>query len=454
MKRTFARLSILLLVLTLPLVAWRMYLSHVINKELEKISAAGLPTNGEELNRWYPVVPDNQNAALVLTQVFDFLKTINTDPDTRTAEVWKLKDKFPRRADWFTAEQVELIRWHVETNKPALMKAAEALQRPASRYPVDFHRLFSTELPHLAHLANLAYLEQCTALLADLAGRNEEATDSIVSILALARTLDNEPCLISQLVRLRMLRIAHATLEQRANAGAFNPSEIEILKAAFIHTHTTNMAVHALIGERAMAIPYFRMSRAEADKINPPKDGDDAKKNSPLPCHGPAILRLLGYYDLDYGTYLLGMSRAISLLSNSPPGNLRASGFLSRVGEASKDKQRTLSAQTLSAYAGVAGRENEGVANQRLALVALAVESFRNETGRLPEKLEELIPKFFEDVPEDPFTELELQYLRKAKGYVIYSVGSDREDNGGLEKADKKQSDDKGSYDITFTVER
>lgn len=49
---------------------------------------------------------------------------------------------------------------------------------------------------------------------------------------------------------------------------------------------------------------------------------------------------------------------------------------------------------------------------------------------------------------------MDLAYRRTDKGYVIYSVGRDREDNGGLEEADKKQSDDKQSYDITFTVER
>ena len=40
------------------------------------------------------------------------------------------------------------------------------------------------------------------------------------------------------------------------------------------------------------------------------------------------------------------------------------------------------------------------------------------------------------------------------KGYVSYSVGPKHAHNGGLEKADKKESDDRQSYDITFTVER
>src|SRR2546426_7469179 len=113
MKRKFTGILIVLLLIALPLGGWRMYLAHVINRELAEIRAAGLPSNGEELNRWYAPVPDNQNAALVLTQAFALLKTINTCSDKRANEVWKLKDKFPRRADLLTSEQRAVIRGHV-----------------------------------------------------------------------------------------------------------------------------------------------------------------------------------------------------------------------------------------------------------------------------------------------------------------------------------------------------
>ena len=117
-------------------------------------------------------------------------------------------------------------------------------------------------------------------------------------------------------------------------------------------------------------------------------------------------------------------------------------------------RRRTLSGLSLSSYASAARRENEGIALQRLALTALAIESFANDTGRVPEKLEELTPKFLAELPEDPFTGLELKYRRSERGYVAYSVGPDRQDNGGLEHSREKESDDKKSPDITFTVER
>lgn len=455
MKRKLIRISIALLVLiVLPLLAWRTYLASVINRELAKIQVAGLPINGEELNRWYPAVPENQNTALVLTQAFALLNTVNTDSDERCKKVWDLKEKLPRRADQLTSEQVELIRWFVATNQPAMAKAREALVLSSSRYPIDCTKLMGTELPHLVHLVSLAYLNQCSAALAILDGRTNASIENIEAILALAHTLDDEPPLISQLVRLRMVRMAFATLEHQANANTFTVAEIQSLKKLFVNLHTTNTAARALIGERALTIPYFRMTKAEALRLHPPSDQSDSKPNSPLPCHGPTILRLIGYYELDYGSYLIGMNKAITLLSNPPPENLRASRYLSRVGEESTKRRRTLSGQAMSTYAGVPFHEAEAIAHQRMGLLALALESFRNETGSLPDQLEELTPKYYAEAPEDPLTGMDLKYRRTEQGYVIYSVGRDHEDNGGLEKADMKKSSDKTSYDITFIVTR
>ena len=50
---------------------------------------------------------------------------------------------------------------------------------------------------------------------------------------------------------------------------------------------------------------------------------------------------------------------------------------------------------------------------------------------------------FFFNVLSDPFDGQELRYKKLATGYVDYSVGNDRVDDGGDEKKD-----------ITFTVVR
>ncbi len=449
MKRKLLRICLVLVVLLgLPLGLWRLYLAHAINTQLAAIRREGLPTNGEELNRWYPAVPDNQNAALVLTQAFA-LRSFYAD--SRSNLIFKFK--LPKRGEVLSPEQAELLRGYLELNQAPLHKADEALRCAASRYPIDCSLLMSTPLPHLTGLKGMVELHQYAAFLAMDSRDPASATTNIVAMLALARTLDDEPSLISQLVRLRFARMAFTALERRASAAAFDSSELASLTAAFAQTRFTNMAARSLIGERAMTIPYFRMTRTEAAKLNPRRANDDSGPQSLLPCYGPPILRLIGYYELDYGSYLIGMNKAIELLDRPPPGNLRAGAYLARVGEASTERRRTLSGLLISSYVGVARRQNAGIAIQQIALAAMALEKFAHETGSLPQSLTEITPRFLAGVPDDPFSGSPLKYRRTDRGYVIYSVGPDRQDDGGLEVPPERQSSAK-SFDITFVVQR
>jgi hypothetical protein len=62
----------------------------------------------------------------------------------------------------------------------------------------------------------------------------------------------------------------------------------------------------------------------------------------------------------------------------------------------------------------------------------LAVRAYQVETGELPDSLEELVPRYLNAVPRDPFRDAPLQYWRMASDYIVYSVGADGQDDGGL----------------------
>ena len=84
---------------------------------------------------------------------------------------------------------------------------------------------------------------------------------------------------------------------------------------------------------------------------------------------------------------------------------------------------------------------------------AIAVERYQLANGTLPKQLSDLVPAFLPAVPSDPFDGKPLRYKTLGKGYIVHSVGEDREDNGGVEKTAKGVSYVPGT-DITFTVER
>lgn len=447
------RAAIVLLVIALPFISWRILLTHDVNRRLAAIRAAGLPANGKEVNVYYAAVSENQNAALVLTQAFGLIKRFEDDRDDA---VWKLKDTLPRKGAPLTGEQTELVRTYIQMNRPALAKTEEALRLSASRYPIDCSLLADTPLPHLANLTQIANLLQFQTVLAIQSGSNEEAAVLMNKILGVAQTLDEEPLLISQLVRHRMLKMAVMSLERRINFGTLSATETTNLLAMFSRVKATNLVARALAGERGMYAPYFRMTRAEAERIHPlrKKDDEDANKNSPLPYQGPWILRLIGYYERDFGQFLYTMDKNIALAAEPPPDNLVADRSFHQIGQKAMKGSRTLSGSIFTALASGVGHEVEALAYLRMAATALAVEQYRNRNGIVPEELEQLTPDFIAEEPEDPFNGLSLRYQRTEKGYLIYSIGPDLNDDGGREKSDRRKSPDGKSFDLTFVVER
>ena len=172
-------------------------------------AARWTPPNGEELNQWYAPVPEAENAALVLAQAFELRRNY---ADSRSNLVWNFK--LPRHRQPLTAEQAELLKGYFELNAAALAKAGEALKLPRSRYPVDFSFGMQTPLPHLALLKNLAEIHRSRSELSLMAGDTSETVNAISTIVRLAGTLENEPILISQLVRLKILGMAVASLSE------------------------------------------------------------------------------------------------------------------------------------------------------------------------------------------------------------------------------------------------
>jgi len=157
---------------------------------------------------------------------------MRTFPDQRSNEVARFKP--PTRGQKLALNQIQLLSDYVELNHAALDKGNAAIRLPKCRFPIDFAPGFQTLLPHLGKIKTLAQIARDKALLSINSGHAADAIASLRSILGLARTLDEEPVLISQLVRIAVTKIATATLEPRLNAGDLSEMELIELMSAFV----------------------------------------------------------------------------------------------------------------------------------------------------------------------------------------------------------------------------
>jgi hypothetical protein len=443
-------IKIAFLLLLVWFVLWRCLLGWEINCRFATIRAAGLPTSGQELNKWRPQVPDAQNAALVLTQAFALLHTF---PDRRSNEVTEPK-LLAHRTSW-SAETRSLVAEYVKMNEAAIDKAREALRRPHCRYEIDFSYGPDTDFSHLGKLKILARVAALQAALALEQSDGKSGADEIRLTLKLAASLDGDPALVSHLVQNGIIRLATRTTER--NLAWFTPDESfteEVSEALAMREGTNGLAL-ALTGERAMMVPVFRLSWSEIQASSKAaEDGVPRLKHQRYSGKPNPFLWLSGFFERDLNFYLQMMETNISLATLAPPASLIATNMAALFGETPSARTYPFAGMVLPSIARCFVREAGTDAPIRLARMALALERFRLTRGRLPEDLRELTPQFLEAIPLDPFGGTPLRYRRLAKGYVIYSVGPDGRDDNGREEPERKKSTDTNSYDITFTVER
>jgi hypothetical protein len=84
----------------------------------------------------------------------------------------------------------------------------------------------------------------------------------------------------------------------------------------------------------------------------------------------------------------------------------------------------------------------QALQHQRNGEVALALAIYQREQGRYPERLEELTPRYLPTLPNDLFSGQALMYRRTDKGYVLYSVGVNGQDDQGRSDEDDPKGDD------------
>jgi hypothetical protein len=74
--------------------------------------------------------------------------------------------------------------------------------------------------------------------------------------------------------------------------------------------------------------------------------------------------------------------------------------------------------------------------------IAFALAAFKADSGKYPQSLDPLAPKYLPTVPPDLFSGKALIYRPNAKGYLLYSVGINGKDDGGRGPDDDPPGDD------------
>ncbi len=420
---------------------YRFRLQDVYEAKLEEIRTAGYPATCAELDEWYSIPAGAENAADVFIDAAGYYAQWDRE---RYEELFFVGDAgLPGPNEPIQEDVKELIAELLEENKRSLEILSEAARMENCRFPVNLSAGPASRMPYLSDIGYAARILCLQAVYYAGAKESQKALESIVTAFGVAKSLSNEPVLISQLVSIYCKSTAVDALRFTVNRADFNDSQLIVLDRLLADSEDLISLQRSLIGERCLGIEMFNLPTSQIS-------GYTARRFSFAGVVAFVMYKLSGMSDMDRLIYIDFMTDCIE--AAELPLQQRKKVF--KALESKMDKLpefHIILHQLAPSLCGMLRRELTGIANIRVARICVAVRRFYLARGRYPDSVSELVPDFLPAVLKDPFDGNDIRYKKFDAGWVVYSIGEDGVDSCG--KLSELDIDAFGD-DITFIINK
>lgn len=309
--------------------------------------------------------------------------------------------------------------------------APEILKSQAGYYQIaPKENPYQTLLPHLQNARIVLDLLEYDARLSLLEGNADRAIGDARAALVIARSIGDEPYLISQLTRLACARMA-VGITQQALAWRVPVVGLKELQDEFLAEARTPWLEYGLRGERATINKFF-------DGLN---DGAiNFEEVGLLGEQGKGSLRSIGFKA--YRALLPGdQAKALEILSQYVVAAQRPSHeWTSAIAQIKlpprppEDFRYICTSLLAPNCSKVTAHCLLTKADLLTGAAAIACERFRQKKGHWPNNLGELVPTFLPAIPLDPHNAREIQFCNDGNRVEIWCVGdSDRPRMNGFQ---------------------
>jgi tetratricopeptide (TPR) repeat protein len=334
----------------------------------------------------------------------------------------------------------------------------EASRLPSSRFPLNYDSESPSAilLPHLTALRTCSQTLQLRCLAELQNGQPEKAIADVKLALQLADKIHTEPFLISHLVRIRMVNLTlqpiyEGLAEHKWSDAQLVELDAELAKLDFLADYKLSM--RGEMGCQGGEADRLRRHPEQLEGLNGMNDGEGGVINQLLP--GKLVVHLIPtgwFYQnqlrcarvmVDYYLPVADVNRG----TVSPAEFRRGNAAL--FAETKTATPFNMLERLMLPALGVVRKFACGQESVDLARVAIALERYRLAHGEYPKSLDVLAPQFIAKLPHDVINDQPLHYHRTsdpssqrsdaASGqFVLYSVGWNETDDGGVVSLTKK----------------
>ena len=425
-------------------------------------------------------IPDDQNAAVLLQQAFEEMDRVQaeeqalvdrlqveanragageviTHPTRAAFEAWCESKSADAEAVFRTHENA--LRAYVAARNAALELGEQALLRPACRFEQpegSAEELVMHTFPHLAALRRVGRLFALRSFIRAVDGDTKGTVQDWERVIQVARTLRGEPFMINYLVRCGLDRAAVRATQRGLTVAMPAPNSLRACSRAFAEEAEDLTLVPVFHGERAYvyALSRYIVFAEPLEDVNlSSEERKDLQRNAERLRDSYLAQRFVSAIQYDS---LLAMSRVIDTVAlpyaeaiqvwqsfgDEHPKQLNAPWNLPKV------LREVFTSVMLPSYAKTLEVQASTVAALRTAAVGGAIAADMTEGAAPPETLAG-IPK---PLRTDPFTGTDLRVTRTDDALVIYSIGVNGQDDGGVFKKQDRYRRTDIKDDIAFRV--
>jgi hypothetical protein len=349
-----------------------------------------------------------------------------------------------------TETELELARAVLE-NEPekfALARRIRTCRGGSAPVNWDSPNPLGILLPHCDHLRQTASILELDALLAAHDGRSDDALNAALGILALNRGINDEPLLISQLVRMAITNLAIRSVERTLGLTEVSDAKLAEFQTAIAAEADQPRLLWGLLGERGL---MFKLGDNIDNGTIPAREAVNMATDLRIQAPDVAVSVVARSIAPGAQALFLEVMNKHIVAARLPVGPKRTDEL--KAADKSLDGRDDLEAKAvrliLPAIARVGDADTRTAALCRVTAVSLAWERFRLKQGHYPKSLDELPKELLATVPNDPYTDEPLRYKLTDTGAVVYATGPDQTDDGG--KLSYQQLTEKG-FDHGFQL--
>ncbi|WP_417848517.1 hypothetical protein [Thalassoglobus sp.] len=429
-KRVFALCSLSLLSVVVLLVLFLLR-GGTLGAKLAEIREKGLPTSPSELNDYYAVPAGVADRTDAWQKVFDLLE--NADLENRGQALPYIGNGPspipPPGEEW---DQLAASRKFLAEFEKEIAAIHEAgAETGQIRLPIDFTvgDPFQFEMSKQPRI--IARLLSLDAHVSTHDGHSERTLNDIHSIFAISDALQGEVILISHLLRNAFHAMGISVMEEVLSHNAWDDEDLAALQESIRRANFRDELIFALHGERAISLKLIDMI-------------------SFGPFRSSSKIELIRLTDRTVSgveeSWIAGIDRQKEIAAENTANRGKAMSGL---------KYQAVFALA-PAYEQTVLSGARATARQRCAIVALAAKRHQLRHGSFPGSLQEIDKDLIgpsqqvEELLTDPFDGKPLRWISEDTRLLVYSLGTDLEDDGG----NTIDTDEASAPDVGFWIDK